>query len=72
MMLSSNLITTQRDSEDSASASGDSTMMKMTFKQLLVCCFILSLWHGLRPLSSVAIVAWLLASPSYIVALLLQ
>ncbi len=35
MTLSSNL-TMQKDG-----ASGDSTMMKMTFMQLLVCCFIL-------------------------------
>ncbi len=42
-------LTTQKDSE--YSASGDSTMMKMTFKLLLV--------------SSVATVAWLLASPLY-------
>ncbi len=45
MMLPEFKLTMQKDR-----ASGDSTMMKITFKHVL------SLWYGLSPLSSVAIV----------------
>ncbi len=60
MMLSSNL---PRRKSKTVQLSGDSTMTKMTFKQLLMCCFlyyvaVFVVW--LKPLSSVAIVAWLL------------